>query len=213
MREESMCIFQAEKKLFGKDWPASSNAGLDSKINHHEPKHHPCLQGPGVVQYSCPQTESQNPRIPESQHGRGWKGPLWVTQPNALPKRVTQSRLHSTASRRGWNISREGDSTTSLVSLFQCSFKPAEGPGRARTASLGFLGPRRKPEPSFAGLTEGRLLVSSDFPPASIPTAASLPSAEARLSRHHAHARGCHLAQRYQPGTSVTARSEMRCAV
>ena len=25
-------------------------------------------------------------RIPESQHGRGWKGPLWVTQPNPLPK-------------------------------------------------------------------------------------------------------------------------------
>ena len=25
-------------------------------------------------------------RITESQHGRGWKGPLWVTQPNPLPK-------------------------------------------------------------------------------------------------------------------------------
>ena len=25
-------------------------------------------------------------RIPESQHGRGWQGPLWVTQPNPLPK-------------------------------------------------------------------------------------------------------------------------------
>ena len=25
-------------------------------------------------------------RITESQNGRGWKGPLWVTQPNPLPK-------------------------------------------------------------------------------------------------------------------------------
>jgi len=30
------------------------------------------------------------------------------------PSRVTQSRLHRTLSRRGLNISREGDSTTSL---------------------------------------------------------------------------------------------------
>jgi len=28
--------------------------------------------------------ESQNHT--ESQHGRGWQGPLWVTQPNPLPK-------------------------------------------------------------------------------------------------------------------------------
>ena len=35
--------------------------------------------------------------------------------------RVTQSRLHRTLSRRGLNISREGDSTTSLSSLFQGS--------------------------------------------------------------------------------------------
>ena len=28
----------------------------------------------------------QNHRIPESQHGRGWQGPLWVPQPNPLPK-------------------------------------------------------------------------------------------------------------------------------
>ena len=31
-------------------------------------------------------TESQNHRITESQNGRGWKGPLWVTQSNPLPK-------------------------------------------------------------------------------------------------------------------------------
>ena len=35
--------------------------------------------------------------------------------------RVTYSRLHRTASRRVLNISREGDSTASLGSLFQCS--------------------------------------------------------------------------------------------
>ena len=37
--------------------------------------------------------------------------------PTACPSRVTQSRLHSTVSRRVWNISREGDSTASLGSL------------------------------------------------------------------------------------------------
>ena len=35
--------------------------------------------------------------------------------------RVTYSRLHRTLSRRVLNISREGDFTTSLGSLFQCS--------------------------------------------------------------------------------------------
>jgi len=35
--------------------------------------------------------------------------------------RVTQSRLHRTASRQVLNISREGDYTTSLGNLFQCS--------------------------------------------------------------------------------------------
>ena len=29
---------------------------------------------------------SQNLRITESQNGRGWKGPLWITQSNPLPK-------------------------------------------------------------------------------------------------------------------------------
>jgi len=52
---------------------------------------------------------------------RGWKGPLWVTQSNPLPKQVTQSRLHRTLSRSVLNISREGDSTTSLSSLGQGS--------------------------------------------------------------------------------------------
>ena len=43
-----------------------------------------------------------------------------LVQPSC-PSRVTQSRLHRTLSSRVWNISREGDSTVSLGSLFQCS--------------------------------------------------------------------------------------------
>ena len=41
--------------------------------------------------------------------------------PTPCWSRVTQSRLHRTLSRRVWNISREGDSTTSLGRLFQSS--------------------------------------------------------------------------------------------
>jgi len=41
--------------------------------------------------------------------------------PTPCRSRVTQSRLHSTAARQVWNISREGDSTASLGSLFQGS--------------------------------------------------------------------------------------------
>ena len=41
--------------------------------------------------------------------------------PAPCPSRVTQSRLHSTVARRVLNISREGDSTTSLGSLGQGS--------------------------------------------------------------------------------------------
>jgi len=59
--------------------------------------------------------------IAESQNGRGWQGPLWSPSPTPCRSRVTQSRLHSTASSRGLNISREGDSTASLGSLGQGS--------------------------------------------------------------------------------------------
>jgi len=41
--------------------------------------------------------------------------------PTPCQSRVTYSRLHRTLSRRVWNISREGDSTTSLGSLCQGS--------------------------------------------------------------------------------------------
>ena len=43
-----------------------------------------------------------------------------LVQPSCR-SRLTYSRLHRTLSRRVLNISREGDSTTSLGSLFQCS--------------------------------------------------------------------------------------------
>ena len=43
------------------------------------------------------------------------------SSPTPCRSKVTQSRLHSTTSRRVWNISREGDSTTSLGSLGQGS--------------------------------------------------------------------------------------------
>ena len=56
-------------------------------------------------------------RITVSQNGGGWKGPLWVTQSNP----VTQSRLHKTLSRWVLNVSREGEPTTSLGILLQCS--------------------------------------------------------------------------------------------
>jgi len=56
--------------------------------------------------------------LTESQNVRGWKG-LLVQPP--CQSRVAYSRLHRTSSRQVFNISREGDSTTSLWNLFQCS--------------------------------------------------------------------------------------------
>ena len=47
--------------------------------------------------------------------------------PTPCPSRVIQSRLHSTTSRRVLNISREGDSTASLGSLFQSMGKRSGG--------------------------------------------------------------------------------------
>ena len=56
----------------------------------------------------------------ESQNVGGWKGPLGP-RPTPCQSSVPQSRLHRTMSRQVLNISREGDSTTSLGSLCQGS--------------------------------------------------------------------------------------------
>jgi len=42
----------------------------------------------------------------------GWKGPLWVTQPNPLPKQGHPEQSAQHRGQGGWNISREGDSPT-----------------------------------------------------------------------------------------------------
>ena len=84
--------------------------------------------GEGPISAGCTMTKgprsrwgSQNPSMVGA--GRDLCG---SPSPTPCPSRVTHSRLHSTASRRGWNISREGDSTTSLGS-FLCapSLSPA----------------------------------------------------------------------------------------
>ena len=84
---------------------------------------------------------SQSHRIPEPQHGRGWKGPLWVTSPTPCPSRVTQSRLHSTVARRGWNISREGEAAAGfeagavlISTLLGSCFLPATNWGKKKKA-------------------------------------------------------------------------------
>ena len=61
-------------------------------------------------------TESQNHRMV----GVG-RDLCMSSSPTPLPSRDSYSRLHRTLSRWVLNISREGDSTTSLGSLFQCS--------------------------------------------------------------------------------------------
>lgn len=54
------------------------------------------------------------------QNQRCWKGPLEIFGSNSLLKKTHYSRLHGKVSRLVLNISRKGDSTTSLSNLFQC---------------------------------------------------------------------------------------------
>ena len=58
---------------------------------------------------------------------RDWKGPQEIINSNPLMKQVPYTRLYSNVSRWVLNISIEGDSTTSLGSLFQCSVTLKEG--------------------------------------------------------------------------------------
>ena len=57
----------------------------------------------------------------ESQNLRGWKGPQGNIKSKAPAKAVPYNRSHMSVSTCALNISIEGDSTTSLCSLFQCS--------------------------------------------------------------------------------------------
>ena len=77
-----------------------------------------CRQG---VCSLCPCSELVGSyRITESQNGRGWGTSVGHLVQPSCRTRVTYSKLHRTLSRRVLNISREGDSTTPLGSLFQC---------------------------------------------------------------------------------------------
>ena len=86
---------------------SASCTGLGRK---GEEEHHNCAPIRDLF------TESQNHRIVGV--GRDLCG---SPSPTPCPSRVTQSRLHSTTLRWVLNISREGDSTTSLGSLGQGS--------------------------------------------------------------------------------------------
>ena len=58
-------------------------------------------------------------RTSESQNCRGWKGPQEIAS-NPLLRQVPYNRSHRQVSSRVLSVSREGDSTASLGSLFQC---------------------------------------------------------------------------------------------
>ena len=68
---------------------------------------------------NLPEMKIRHSRIAESQNHRGWKGSLEISL--FIPLQVLYNRLYRKTSREVLSISREGDSTTSLGSLFQCS--------------------------------------------------------------------------------------------
>jgi len=85
---------------------------------------------------------------------------LWGSpSPTPCPSRVTQSRGHSTASRRGWNISREGDSTASLGSLGQGSKTIYKVPSHPHHSVI--LWYAEGLEKRLGGLTEGLFRATS----------------------------------------------------
>jgi len=98
----------------------------------------------------------------------GRQGPLWSPSPTPCPSRVTHSRGHSTAARRGWNISREGDSPASLGSPPSPSGSPPCRPAVP-------LSERREAGSSQPGVVQGatkrrdrsgRRISRAAFPPA-----------------------------------------------
>ena len=98
---------------------------------------------------------------------RGWKGPLWFIKSNRpCQSRVTYSRMHRTLSWRVLNISREGDSTAPLGSLFQCSVT-LRGKKFFLMFRRNFLWPSLCPLPLVLSLdtTEKSLAPSSWHPP------------------------------------------------
>ena len=117
-------------------------------------------------------------KVTESQNGRDWKGPLGSPSPTACPSRVTQSRLHSTASRRGLKISREGDSTASLGSLGQ-------GSVTLRVKNHGIIGwkrPLRSSSPTIKKFFHQEVLPRVQL---QLPLLQFVPIAPCRVAEHH----------------------------
>lgn len=65
-----------------------------------------------------------NGMFTESQNRRGWNRLQRIIQSNPLLEQVPHSRSHRKMSRQVLNTSGEGDSTTSLSTLFQSSVTP-----------------------------------------------------------------------------------------
>ena len=73
---------------------------------------------PGALWAFSQQQQGSNPRITASRELEGTSGDHPVHPP---AKAVPWSKLHRKVSRQIWSVSRQGDSTASLGSLFQCS--------------------------------------------------------------------------------------------
>ena len=89
---------------------------------------------------------SKHRQITESQHGRGWQGPLWVTQPNPLPK---QGHTEQAAQHRV----QAGLEYLQRRRLHSLPGQP--GPGLRHPQREEVL-PRVQTEHSFEAMTSGR---------------------------------------------------------